>query len=805
MNKVLCNLYKKLLIVLSLALIFTFLPFIQSVNAVGEYEISTQDQLKEWLQDTNSIQTNNPNAILTSDITLNWSGAAPNNAVINDNSVLDGKNYSIHIDGGNDTIGSGSNKSSFLGLFVTTIYGTLTNVNFDMVNNRDIEISSDTASQNDKVFTGFISAQIINGNVLNCNISINKNLYFTSGGTWSSNTDVSSNHFGIVAGWLEGASLIKNTSVIQQAGTLIKVTTENRADNFMRIGLIASDSYKNDQGTPQITNVVLERWGNLELRNRNWNNNGNCIYGIVVADMSTVSENDANHAVNINGVIYNGVGGSVTNQITYEKDIGGSNWHHVYFVGRIGDNNPHGNYTIENVYSYVEFSDVSLLQEDAGVSIIPSGYTFAFDSNEEGVVVVNRSGEPNEFIWSINQNTSSNIIYCYDQISNNVKISKFNTDRSIGQESLQIDLGQKVEISTFGFEATEVTYKGEEFKPIFTINGEVINSGFEVVCENNLNSTVTNGEQATCDLVYSENPNGIFLHNNKYYVAKENIDFTNATMTILQKDLNLTFTAGNIYTNTFEISGLVKEEKITINGTEYSNGSYVLDCVNNNTEKTISFGDGIIETNYSINRVGFEGYQFNINPFTVSVDEGITITDLDNSLAKFEDNVLTIYSKDFKTLKLNFSQPEGMLNQVVLENSNEKTFDITNVLTEEVMYYTINQVQDNDYQYLTNISLKESLKKVALKIDIQGKDKISSLSIGDNKELVKFGSYYVCSADYNEEITIKVDLSAEFTESYQVQFLVNNEEQITSDNILTLNAKGNEFNIMNITINIISK
>lgn len=786
----------KFIYILLLLLTITFLPFnINKTYSEGEYLISDGQTLKDWLLDTNSIQTNNPSAKLTQNITLNWGNVASHPSRIMQNSILNGNNFTIYLQGFNGTTQSGEYYE--ISLFTDIIYGTLENINFEVNTEFDIRIHEDTAARNTQLYTGVICGKLENGLINDCNVYINNNIWFNADTKLL--TDASSNHFGVVAGGMWGNSVISNVSVIQQANTTIQLYSD-AGYSFLRLGMICGDPYRNDNGIPLIKNVYVERAGQIKFKNKSSVAGGE-IFGNVVADLDTGGDG-ANHYVNIDGVIlYLPVGTDLRSGITHKQERMRVDNTRGYIIGATKDETL--NYSVQNVYALQ-----NNLQDNC-ITCVGTGYTYLDTTNYSYQFVndnlqITAKGD-NQFIWSIIRKSTGETNDVHVQVSASILTDKYNVPTSVAKDSLTIENGTFIEQSTFGFEATEVTYKGEEFKPIFTINGKVINSGFEVVCKNNLNSTVTNGEQATCDLVYSENPNGIFLHDNKYYVAKENIDFTNATMTILQKDLNLTFTPGNIYTNIFEVSGLVKEEKITINGTEYSNGSYVLDCVNNDTEKTISFGDGIIETNYSINRVGFEDYQFIVNSFTVSVDEGITITDLDNSLAKFEDNVLTIYSKDFKTLKLNFSQPEGMLNQVVLENLNDKTFDISNVLTEEVMYYTINQVQDNDYQYLTNILLKKSLKKVALKIDIQGKDKISSLSFGDNKELVKFGSYYICSADYNEELTIQVDLLEDFVDGYQIQFLINNEEQITSGNILTLNAKGNEFNIMNITINIISK
>ena len=781
----------KFIYILLLLLTITFLPLnINKTYSAGEYLISDEQTLKDWLLDTNSIQTNNPSAKLTQNITLNWGNVASHPSKIRQNSILNGNNFTIYLQGFNGTTQSGTYYE--ISLFADIIYGTLENINFEVNTEFDIRIHEDTAARNTQLYTGVICGKLENGLINDCNVYINNNIWFNADTKLPG--DASSNHFGVVAGGMWGNSVISNVSVIQQANTTIQLYSD-AGYSFLRLGMICGDPYRNDNGIPLIKNVYVERAGQIKFQNKSLVAGGE-IFGNVVADLDTGSDG-ANHYVNIDGVIlYLPVGTDLRSGISHKHERMRTDNTRGYIIGATKDGTI--NYSVQNIYALQ-----NNLQDNC-ITCVGNGYTYLDTANYNYQFVndslqISAKGE-NQFIWSITRNSTNEKIDVYSQAAVSVLTDKYNVSTSVNKDSLTIENGAYINQATFGFESTEVTYSGDEYKPIFTINGETINSEFSVVVNNNLNSTITSGNQATCDLIYPENPNGIFIHENKYYVAKEDIDFTNTKMTILQKDLDLTYIFGNIYSNSFKIEGLVKDEKITINGSEFSNGLYVLDCNNNDVVKNISFGNGIIETNYSINRNGFENYQFIVSPFTVKVDQGITITDLDNDLANFENNVLTIYSKDFKTLNLNFAQPEGMLNLVTLENSASKTYDITNSLSDGTMQYIINQYAENDFQFLTNISLKETLKKVVVKIDVQGIEQIENITTANEKEIVKFGDYLVLSSDYNEEITLNVDLKDNIITNYQIKFFVNNQEQTIENNSLTFMAKGDEYNIINIRI-----
>lgn len=91
--------------VLVVFLLFALMPLTYTTIAEGEYQISTEQQLKDWLQNTDNVQTNNPNALLTTDINFGWSGVAPLAASINSNSILNGGNFTITFTDGYTVVG----------------------------------------------------------------------------------------------------------------------------------------------------------------------------------------------------------------------------------------------------------------------------------------------------------------------------------------------------------------------------------------------------------------------------------------------------------------------------------------------------------------------------------------------------------------------------------------------------------------------------------------------------------------------------------------------------------------------------
>lgn len=796
MNKVKFKVNIKIISLLVLILAFLMLPFgqFEPTTAEGEYQISTEQGLKDWLQNTDNIQTNNPNAILTSDITLDWGNVAPSGAGIQSGSVLNGQNFTISIAGGDVT--AGTTKNSYFGLFVTTINnGTLKNVVFNMLNNRYITIDGESANRNERLFSGFVAAQIMNSTIENVSVTLDKNLTFYNDGIGTHYTDKTSNHFGIIAGWLEGNSIIKNCNIIQTQNSTITLESNNQADNYMRIGFIASDSYKSDNGTPQILNVNIERWGNLALHNRNIGSDGNCLYGIVVADMSTQSGNDTNHAVIIDGVIYNGLGGSVTNQITYTK---GGDIIRSYFTGRIGISNT--NCSISNVYSYVEFSDTSSLAVDTGVAIIPSGVTIEFSDSSENQIIFNSTGEANEFIWAIERTSASNI-NTYNQLALTIVVDKFNTEISVGQDNLNITLGQIIDSAIVGFESEQVVYSGVPFQNVrIRIGDEIIeDDDFDVSYADNLNAYATSGKNATFSLQYLDREDGIFISSKNYFIEKEGLSYDNQQMTINQAQLSFSYTPGDIYTNQLVIDGLVNNEMVTIDDVKYGNGSVSFDCLNNSQVKSITFEDGIISTNYNISQSGLSDLSFTVTPKTISVSEGVTILNADDESAVFAEGLLTIYSKTYQSIELSFAQNAGYLNRVDLTSSEGHSFKISSSLNDNVMSNTISSDTANELHYLDSIVLNESLQKVAVKIDIDT-SLISNLTINGQRP-VKYGDYLLIDADFGEELEFVITLLDDY-QDYTISYSIASEPSQVEGNSFKINAISQTNNIMLITISI---
>lgn len=814
--------------VLVVFLLFALMPITISSTAEGEYQISDEQTLKNWLQDSGSVQTNNPNAILTTDITLNWGGVAPDgvgqgSSAVNSGSTLDGQGHNIIIQGGSNVIGDNGRSGGslrhdsnpyYVGMFVQYIYGTIKNINFSLNSDKTITIDYYKNKNNEQIFTGMIAGSIENGRVENCSLTIDKNITYNERNAYNDINDdeiagSGSNHSGGVAGRIVGSTVIKNVRIVQNAGTTITIHTNHGTSNFDRWAFIASDSYRDGSGNvPQIINVQIERYGNLVIRDNSSTSKGNYLYGIVIADMSTSSENDANHAVHINGVIYNGVADvawGANDQIDFGNYGGPDGFSYNYFTGRYpnGSNihNEPDRFSIQNVYSYVTLTSESSLQNEVGASLIPSGYTASFNENSEGQMIFTKNNAgTNDYIYSIKPESSS-VINTYLQLSSSAGVNKFNVDRANGMDNVTILLGTKVDNASFGFQYDEVTYNGLAHTAIFEVNEQIITEGFTVKYENNINSTVTNnGALATCTFEHPDTPEGIFLHSTRQYVANEAIDLTYyQEMTILQAPLSLTYTGSNIYDNNLAISGLVNNEQLIINGTKYSNGNFNFDCTNNVTNKVISFTDGIIKTNYNISYSGISEDKFVVNPKVIAVDEGITITNAqDQTIANFADNVLTIYSKSYNTIELTFAQEEGYLNRAIFNTNNDTTYNIVSSLEGTTMSYVVSPQNENDFAFIEDLTLDVSLTRVALRFEINDKSLISSLKV-NGEDVYKFGNYFAFDCDYNEMATITVTAAEG---DYTIEFLVNDMPASSSDGTLTVNAKGDANNMMYIKINI---
>lgn len=797
MNKVKFKVNIKIISLLVLLLAFLMLPFgqFEPTTAEGEYQISTEAGLKDWLNNTNSVQTNNPNAVLTQDITLNWGGVATYPATIEDGSSLDGQNFTIYLQGGTSTTPGGTLYGQ-LGLFADFINGTLKNTIFELLSDYNITIHADTAQKNKLLYTGVICGKMESGTIDNCTLIIDKSINFstnTKGGT--NGTDASSNHFGAVVGGMWGNSVVSNTKVIQTSNSTITVTA-GQGFSFLRVALICSDPYSDSTGTPTIKNVYVERNGYVVFGNRSLIAGGE-IYGTVVADLDT-GDNGANHNVIIDGVIYNS---TLTNEVyggvTYNNRNQRSDNIHGYIIGARKESG--SNFTISNIYSLIELTSTDYVKSATiGYTQLPSGYSYGF--NGDNLVVTNGDSQ-GKFIWSISNNTGDDYNELYKQLSNAVEIPKKTVDTTTLRDILNITLGQIIDSAIVGFESAQVVYSGVAFQNVrIRIGDEIIeDDDFDVSYADNLNAYATSGKNATFSLQYPDREDGIFISSKNYFIEKEGLSYDNQQMTINQAQLSFSYTPGDIYTNQLVIDGLVNNEMVTIDDVKYGNGSVSFDCLNNSQVKSITFEDGIISTNYNISQSGLSDLSFTVTPKTISISEGVTILNADDESAVFAEGLLTIYSKTYQSIELSFAQNAGYLNRVDLTSSEGHSFKISSSLNDNMMSNTISSDTANELHYLDSIVLNESLQKVAVKIDIDT-SLISNLNINGQRP-VKYGDYLLIDADFGEELEFVITLLDDY-QDYTISYSIASEPSQVEGNSFKINAISQANNIMLITISI---
>ncbi len=769
-----------------------------SSHAVAVYQISNGDQLKAWLQDADYVQSNNPEAELTANITLDWGNTcAPNDAYIRSGKVLDGKNFQITLAGVKGTIGANPNISSNFSFFGRWHDGTIKNTNFVTGDDFQITIHSDSCRDNTGVFTGLIFSQINNGVVSNCNFEIKHSIRWVNGAS----TMRASNHFGVIAGEIVGSTRIEYTSIKQFAESTIHVEADNPlAVAFIRAGLVCSDSNKSDNGTPIIKNIIIERWGKIELKtaDTNYATTGG-IYGAIVADMQR-SGDGTNHDVQIDGVIYNGLGGGLNNNVSYIGKGSGSG----YLIGRREDKVK----VYKNFYSYVSLDNESSLRTDGGVTYIPVDCTLSFDpDNENNVILTSNIAKGNEFIWNVSYDKANQLLNTYTNVSKSVSIAKHDADSSLPVENMSISLGTIKTSAKFGFVNSEVTYNGQEFPARFDVQGEVITTGFDAKFENHKDAITTTGKKASVLPLYNEREDGIFLRDNKYFIYKDNITYEFSEMTIQPAPLSLIYTEGDIYTNSLKIEGLVNDEVVTIEGAGYGNETINLNCLRNSTHKTIEFNDNTIQTNYKITKENIDdNFTYVITPHEIIVDEGIVINGVESTFASFENGKLSIYTKSYQTLRLSFTQTDGYLNRAKFITTNGIDYDILGSFNEqtETMSYDVKPKNQDDFQYLTQISLVESYKKVAVKLDISDISLLSLLSV-NGQTPIEFGEYFVSSFDYKQEVKLNVALNQDVAQNYDIKVFVGGEEVSISSEGYQFLAIGDINNILNVKIDITAK
>lgn len=798
MNKVKFKVYIKIISLLVLLLAFLMLPFgqFEPTTAEGEYQISKEEDLRNWLNNVDNVQTNNPNAVLTQSMTINWGeyGVANYPATIESGSTLDGQGFTVYLPGGTFTT-KGDTKYGQIGLFAEFVIGTLKNTNFELLSDYNITIHADTAQKNELLYVGVICGKLDEGTIENCSLKIDHNIYFSTNHKGITNsTDASSNHFGAVAGGMWGSALVSNVSVVQTANSTI-TTTASQGFAYLRTALICADPYTKNSVTPTIRNVYVERNGQISFGN-NSSIAGGEIYGAVVGDLDT-GDNGADHNINIDGVIYNSTYNQVYGGINFNNRRQRSDNIHGYIIGAKKKNG--SNFTISNIYSLVEMTDTDYVTSATiGYTQLPSEYSYRFNGDN---LVVTNSDSQGKFIWSVSNNTGNDYNELYKQLSNAVEIPKKTVDTSTLRDNLNITLGQIIESAIVGFESAQVVYSGVAFQNVrIRIGDEIIeDDDFEVSYADNLNAYATSGKNATFSLQYPDREDGIFISSKNYFIEKEGLSYDNQQMTINQAQLSFSYTPGDIYTNQLVIEGLVNNEMVTIDDVKYGNGSVSFDCLNNSQVKSITFEDGIISTNYNISQSGLSDLSFTVTPKTISVSEGVTILNADDESAVFAEGLLTIYSKTYQSIELSFAQNAGYLNRVDLTSSEGHLFNISSSLSDNVMSNTISSDTANELHYLDSIVLNESLQKVAVKIDIDT-SLISNLTINGQRP-VKYGDYLLIDADFGEELEFVITLLDDY-QDYPISYSIASEPSQVEGNSFKINAISQANNIMLITISI---
>ena len=795
MNKVKFKVKLKIVSLLVLLLAFLMLPFgqFEPTIAVDEYQISREEDLRNWLNNVDNVQTNNPNAVLTQSMTINWGeyGVANYPATIESGSTLDGNGFTVYLPGGTYT--TTNVYVGQLGLFADFVIGTLKNITFELLSDYNITIDSAISDSNEQLYVGVVCGKMENGTIENCSVKLDKSITFKT--IKDAFMATSSNHFGVIAGGMWGNAVVSNTSVIQTSNSTIDISCE-QAYSYLRIALISGDPYSQDGNIPTIKNVYVERNGQIVFGNNGGNignGSGGEIYGAVVGDIDTGGDG-SDHNIKIDGVIYNSIYNGVYEGVTYQNRNQRSDNTHGYIIGARKKDGT--NFSIANIYSLVEMTDTDYVKSsNIGYTLLPSGYSYDF--NGDNLVITKNEPEQNSFIWSVSNNTG-NDYQVYKQLSNSVEIPKKTVDVTTLKDTLNFAFGQIIDSAIAGFEENQAVYSGKAFQTVrIKVGDKTISEGFGVNYKNNINAFATTGEKATFELQYPDRDDGIFITSDKSFIKKEGIEFDNPELNINQAKLEITYKAGDVYTNSLNISGLVNNEQVTIDGKKYGNGETSLDCVSNSVTKTISFEDGAIASNYDITQNELEDLTFEVQPKTVSVGEGISIINADGQNAVFKDNQLTIYSKNYQSIKLNFTQNEGYLNRVEI-TAEDKEFKISQSLSGTTMTYELSCNAENDLHYLTSLSLEENLQKVAVKIEVDT-NLLANLLVNGEKP-VRYGDYLLISADYNQELEFVITLLEDY-QNYQISYNIDTKVQIEGNSFKVI-AKSQQNNFMLISIDI---
>lgn len=766
----------------SIALPFILQRTLADPVTLSVYSISNEQQLKDWLSNTNSIQTNNPNAQLTEDISLNWGNTSPYGTIIENGSLLDGTNHTITLVGFNGTTVGGTMYGQ-LGLFVNFINGTLQNTNFDINTVYDIRIHADTAQRNEQLYTGVLCGKMERGQVLNCTVNINASIYFnTNTKGYTNYSDASSNHFGVIAGGMWGNSVVSNVVVKQASGTILQ-TYADQGFSYLRIGMITADPYKDDTGVPTIKNVFIERSGEIKFKNEGWGAGGE-IFGVVLADLDTGGDG-ANHQVVIDGVIYTSTLGSDPNVgISYNNRRERTDNLKGYIVGAIKESVV--NYSIQNVYALIDLSNSSYVTSmGCGYTYLSSDYTYQFVGDMLQFTPI--SPVENEFIWQIAKNATGEVFDVHVNISNVATIAKTNTSTAILKDTFTITKGTIKTNAVFGFTETEVVYNGLAYENVqANIDGEIITSGFKVIYENNLHAFPTTQQQASFSLMFDEREDGFFVTDRKYYVPKTGITYENETMHIQPASLKLIYSGTNIYDNELVIQGLVNNEKVTIDGNLYGNNVYSFECLSNSTQKQIEF-ISCVATDYSIEQFGINDFVFEVLPYTITLTGNVAIEQTNPEWFAVQDSVLQIYSKQVTSFDMKQTSVAGQMHVYTLTSSAPENYTLSRKIDNGMEVVTLQA--NGTLQQLQGITLTTQMKQIAVRLSLQmpeGDSVTCIVNVNENETLYPMGESLVAVSQYGNEITIVITLDEAYKDAYTLTYMQGEEPIISQNGVLTI-------------------
>ena len=776
-------------VALAVALPFLIANSFAEVTPRAIYEISNQTQLQDWLTNVNSVQSNNPSAKLTQDITLEWRGdssvagyggvvIANHNAEILQGSTLDGDGHTIYLPGYASQVTTANVSTNEIAFFADIIYGTVKNIHFVVNGTYDMLINSSTSKNNQELYSGVVCAKLINGTIQNCALTIDQHIGFNTVAAWTVQTDRTSNRFGGFAGRMEGSAVISNCSVVQN--NTIMLNAEEQFGSAFRYGMIAGESYASNGNTPYIESVYAERNSTVTFYN---DSSQRCeeIFGVAVADCY-----ESAHGVNINGVVYKcSVGGGSGDGIYYtHRNNARDNYKYSYVVGMM--NTGINNYSVQNFYSVTELTDTDYVTNaGCGYGYLPSEYTYKFVNNKLQFTPV--SSVENEFIWQITKNASGEVFDVHVNVSNVASITKTNTSTEILKDTFTITKGTIKNNAVFGFTETEVVYNGLAYENVqANIGGEILTNDFKITYVNNLHAFPTTQQQASFALVFDEREDGLFMPNHKYYIPKSGITYENETMLIQPASLKLIYSGSNIYDNELVIQGLVNNEKVTIDGDLYGNNVYSFECLSNSTQKQIEF-ISCVATDYSIEQLGISDFVFEVLPYTIALTGNVAIEQTNPEWFAVQEDVLQIYSKQVTSFDMKQTNVAGQMHVYTLTSSAPENYTLSRKIDNGMEVVTLQA--NGTLQQLQGITLTTQMKQIAVRLSLQmpeGDSVTYIVNVNENETLYPMGESLVAVSQYGNEITIVITLDEAYKDTYTLTYM-QGEEPITSQNgVLTI-------------------